>query len=512
MVGLDSLRSDLDLLSYELPRKIDFMTIDLQTFAEQMTLVDQRYFESLSIADFFGEGYKKTPSHPASLWIEHCNTLSQWFASTVVQIGEARDRAIMIDRFVKLGTILWDIGNFSGAVTIYLTLCLNCIAKLKKEWSRIPQLSERFEQFENQIRPMNNFAGYRAALKARIGPTIPYLAILMKDIIVMEETMKFTKEDGTAWFSIEGLDTLTQVVDSQFVQLQSRKYHFEMQSSLFKEILNPSKSGLISLDTSRGSSKSKKTKAKRAPKFRAKSRTIGPRIALSFAEVKDLASFEMDSPAPTDRSPWKGHSNLCLTQLKRTNFGDPRSSETVAAISAVFSNALISGENPNASAFQAASSMESLSKCLDSLITVLRMLPLTRLAWTAETLPTPTGDRLLSSAYQTRFQALSIEMVLALMHTMKCLGAQASDARIEYISSESDERVTMLCISIGFFDPDNASTSKAEAAVLSLLSPDSAHLFISSRVRLSISRIASIKCRTTAQVFLPCPLAGTTWN
>eukprot|EP01122_Echinamoeba_exundans_P010488 TRINITY_DN3939_c0_g1_i1.p1 TRINITY_DN3939_c0_g1~~TRINITY_DN3939_c0_g1_i1.p1 ORF type:complete len:481 (+),score=89.07 TRINITY_DN3939_c0_g1_i1:193-1635(+) len=158
-------------------------------------------------------------------------------------------------------------GNFSSMMCVYLALSLECIAKLQKTWSSgVGSLMNQFTRLSECIRPLHNFAGYREDLRNASSPGIPYMGVLMKDIVSLEEVLSASSRTpsppmsptpssssthmsrNAAVISFNNLETTAQVIQSQFLKFKKTKYRsFSLTSdkALIAELLNPASFNLI---------------------------------------------------------------------------------------------------------------------------------------------------------------------------------------------------------------------------------------------------------------------------
>jgi hypothetical protein len=505
------LRSKLDFAKSTTSNGVDLFTVDLEVLAEHMTMVDQLFFQSLSVRDFFHQLSKKQASHPIALWISHCNQLSQWFCNAIVAKQGAKSRTSLIDRFLKLGALLWEMGNFSSAITIYLTLSLQSVSLCCKDLDKTAPLGKRFEQLAEKIRPLKNFAGYREALKSHSGPSIPYIAIIMKDIVVLEETSVIHQEAGPNCWKIRGLNALDDVLETQFLLPQSKKYHFEIDQSIFSEILKPGKFAPIlaekkasgdSPDWNESQPRIEAIVPKLVSNHQADSRT-----AVTFNRNVKSGSGRIFSVDKDSAPIWKDHSSLCLSQLNMASTRDPQRTDAFSELSSIFSSNVArysdDSSRPNPTINHAG---ESVPECIKYFVTVLSRLPLTFAGWSSAELPTPIENRMIASDTLWKLKALVVETALALAHTLRGSGARVSDGLVSVMRSSVSEDCGIFSFNIGFSGSEATDTSTAEEAVLALLSPTSGLNFILLRGRVSISRSPKISSRIVAQLHLSCPL------
>lgn len=222
--------------------QLDLLSVDLSALANQMTLIEQRFFDSISIPDFIGSAWTKK-SNALTAWVAHSNAISRWIASRILQLPKKRSRARAIGRIMKLADLLRDMNNFSSQLTIFLALSMDCIARLKKTWEFKDQsLVGQFGKLSEEIKLLQNFAGYRELLKKASSACVPYAAVLMRDLVMLEEVQSQAVSGSTssgAIFTFAHLETIAKVIQSQFVRFRKARYHLEHDPVIYSELLSP---------------------------------------------------------------------------------------------------------------------------------------------------------------------------------------------------------------------------------------------------------------------------------
>jgi hypothetical protein len=80
-------------------------------------------------------------------------------------------------------------------------LSLNCVQRLKKTWDGVPRQSHAtFTSLVEFVSGTSNFKNYRSVLKDSPKPVLPYLAVLLKDILFIEEGNPNMRPNGMVNF------------------------------------------------------------------------------------------------------------------------------------------------------------------------------------------------------------------------------------------------------------------------------------------------------------------------
>jgi hypothetical protein len=540
MVAWDKLHADLDTSKpADASDRIDLLNVDLQHLANQMTIVEQRFFEAVSIPDLIRQAWLKNKSSPLSLWVNHCNDISRWVSSRILQTVERKDRAKLIMRMLKLAELLHDMNNFSGMISIYLALAMDCVGKLNKTWAAgAGSLMNQFTRLSESIRPLGNFSGYREDLKKAVSPGIPYMAVLMKDMVTMEELIKSSKGDGQAApvFDVGHLETVTNIIHSQFVRFRKAKYRFEVDQKVFREVFNPQAFDLIPEDqlNYRASllEKDKRRDSQRMPPISLKqavaNETMLPRSLAEMLSPKSGPTYglrsQQDGSTPHsngDSSPtndaWKNHTMFCLTQLQEINSRQLLRRDTKAVLSMnevadryaanLALDRLASKSPPTRSrrgSEDDAAMQESIADYADSQRFLLPLLRLLGFKWTFDPLPENHMKYSTSHSRSVLIQSIALEILLALVKTLQCFAANAVSGRLAYSlkpEEENDVATVTYSYTITFANEEPLDVGSSERAVLSLLSPPSGKKFVTHGGRfLLVSRTGSNRIEATMQL------------
>jgi hypothetical protein len=361
--------------------KIDLQSMDLDSLAEQLTAVDQMYFKAISVSDLLQSAYVKR-FNGLSMWAAHSNSLSRWVVSRILQTQKRSRRAILIGKFIKLINILWGMKNFSSAITIYLALSMQSISRLTRTWQYGPlNLEGQFIRLGEMIRPLKNFSGYREELASVEPPAIPYIAVLTKDLVTLEEIIDRVDEDCLTQRSctleetgklanLNNIQTVVRVVQTQFRRFKQSSYQIAPNAAIFSELFFADPFGLISeaelqmksLEVEPANRPPPDSPAKGSPNPRRLSAsqsnrdspTTSPRKRSSVpshsraksgdSETSSSDSFILELGLPTADSessmeaepvaftvPWRAHSTLCASALESAAESLSAAGETISA-------------------------------------------------------------------------------------------------------------------------------------------------------------------------------------
>jgi hypothetical protein len=330
---------------------IDLLAIDLDELATQMTLAEEYYFKAVNIPDFLRTSWTKQ-ENALSLWIDHTNSTARWIATRIVQTLQRKDRAKLITRFLKLAELLRIKGNLAGAITVFVGLSMEAVTRLKKTWhSGSGSLMTKFEQLQNTILPLNNFSGYREELKRVSLPAIPYMAVLTRDLVNLEEvmtTIKLSAPAGSllsgALFNFAHLNTLARLITNQFVKFRRSSYPGDRQPEIWPELFHPAAFGVLTEKEQLAAAEILEPEKRKIPR-----KIVIPMIPLRTATVQTgvvsygvrselgRSSLPLPAPQPKSRPLWLEHLSKCVVLLEvlQNRFADrgrPRLAQTSATL------------------------------------------------------------------------------------------------------------------------------------------------------------------------------------
>jgi len=118
------------------------------------------------------------------------NEISLWCILEVVSQKSAQDRANVVTFFVNLASTLIELRNFSGMAAITGGLSNTCVSRLKKTFGKLsPKTATKYKEITEILMGVSNFKELRALMFKAKPPSIPVLAVLLKDLIYVDEAL-----------------------------------------------------------------------------------------------------------------------------------------------------------------------------------------------------------------------------------------------------------------------------------------------------------------------------------
>eukprot|EP01117_Protostelium_nocturnum_P019738 TRINITY_DN862_c0_g1_i1.p1 TRINITY_DN862_c0_g1~~TRINITY_DN862_c0_g1_i1.p1 ORF type:complete len:512 (+),score=132.05 TRINITY_DN862_c0_g1_i1:295-1830(+) len=172
--------------------KVSFCDIEPLDAARQLTLVESQIFGRIQDTEFHHLNWKKEDGKQISphvlKLVERFNTVSYWVSTEIVTQSELKERVNAVKRFIIIAEHLKDFGNFNGVMEIIGGLNSFVVSRLTATWGALPQ---RFVTSFNDLNALmdskSNYREYRNAIKDRRLPLLPYLGIVLRDLLFIEE-------------------------------------------------------------------------------------------------------------------------------------------------------------------------------------------------------------------------------------------------------------------------------------------------------------------------------------
>jgi len=203
----DSERAWATVFSYQSPRAYTVLNVssvlDINPveLARQMTIAEHALFKAISPAEYLHGNYSVPERSPGlRRFIASFNRRTDWVCTEVLQAANAKQRAAVIARFIRVAEQCQRIGNYNGLVEILSALQTISIERLTKTWRLVPRLEmDCFEVLRAMMDSRGNFKTYRAVLERTALPVVPFQAVFVKDLTFVEENVSML-EDGQVNF------------------------------------------------------------------------------------------------------------------------------------------------------------------------------------------------------------------------------------------------------------------------------------------------------------------------
>jgi hypothetical protein len=164
--------------------------------------------------------------------VERSNKISLWVASNILTQKSIKNQVRVIRYFLSILHFCESLGNYNSIYDIMGGFHINYTSRLSRIWN--PEMSSDsrilLSKFRGVTDPKNNYKNYRETLARRYEllktgtPTIPIIAILKRDIALIEEGNKDYLEGK---INLNKLDLLTELCQ-KIHSFQSCKYNLNI--------------------------------------------------------------------------------------------------------------------------------------------------------------------------------------------------------------------------------------------------------------------------------------------
>jgi len=148
--------------------------------------------------------------------------------------SELRDRVACVRRFITIAEHLRDLGNYNGVMEIIGGLNSFVVSRLQATWAQIPQrYTTIFNELNQLMESKSNYRDYRTAMKERKGPVLPYLGVILRDILFIEEGNKnYVGDSKDQIINFEKIQLLGEVLIQVRKQQENMSYPFDNVTAL----------------------------------------------------------------------------------------------------------------------------------------------------------------------------------------------------------------------------------------------------------------------------------------
>lgn len=173
--------------------------------ARQLTLFEWNLFSLVSPNELrSGLWEKEKTKHlcPGVLGVTSWfNRLCNWIVTDIIVKRELKERVKALQRWIKIGEICLEIGNFHLVCEVVAALNRSPIARLKATWAQVPKRSQKsFAEMTEIMGGGRNYREYRLRLSSAGRPVLPYLGVFLKDLLAIESgnpsTVDFEEEEA----------------------------------------------------------------------------------------------------------------------------------------------------------------------------------------------------------------------------------------------------------------------------------------------------------------------------
>lgn len=170
------------------PSITDFDPLEL---ARQFTIKESKIFCAVLPEELVGQEFQKRSSSAVN--VKALSSLSSlvtaWVADSIMdEQTDVKKRAAIIKHWIKVCSKCMSLNNYSSMYNIFCALESTSVQRLNKTW---PLLSTKYKETMDQLRHLTdvarNHAVYRAELRQRVPPCLPFMGLYLTDLTFVDE-------------------------------------------------------------------------------------------------------------------------------------------------------------------------------------------------------------------------------------------------------------------------------------------------------------------------------------
>ncbi|KAI8359274.1 ras guanine nucleotide exchange factor domain-containing protein [Mortierella sp. GBAus27b] len=190
VLNLSTLAPPLPIVPRNLKR-IQFMDIDPLEFARQLTIMEANCYNQIKPVDCLSKAWISTdPSIGLNIknMIKASDLYSNWINEIVLSEKKISKRAAVIKHLIAVAVKLRQLNNFSMLVATISALARGPVHRLKRTWKQVPsRFMTALATLQDVTSPSMGWSEYRQQLQSVNLPCIPYLGLLLTDLVYVED-------------------------------------------------------------------------------------------------------------------------------------------------------------------------------------------------------------------------------------------------------------------------------------------------------------------------------------
>jgi RasGEF domain/RasGEF N-terminal motif len=172
------------------PSITDFDPLEI---ARQFTIKESKIFCAVLPEELVGQAFQAGKRGSSAVNVKALSSLSSvmtaWVADSIMDDGaDAKRRAQIIKHWIKVCQKCLSLCNYSSLYNIFCALESTSVQRLNKTW---PLLSAKHRETMDTLRHLTdvarNHAVYRAELRQRVPPCLPFMGLYLTDLTFVDE-------------------------------------------------------------------------------------------------------------------------------------------------------------------------------------------------------------------------------------------------------------------------------------------------------------------------------------
>jgi RasGEF domain/RasGEF N-terminal motif len=167
--------------------------IDALELARQFTIRESKIYCAVLPEELVGQEFQSRKGHTTAINVRALSTLSSvmtaWVADSIMdENSDVKRRAAIIKHWIKVCSKCVSLNNYSSMYNIFCALESTSIQRLNKTWPLLPSKhKETMDHLRHLTDVARNHAVYRAELRNRVPPCLPFMGLYLTDLTFVDE-------------------------------------------------------------------------------------------------------------------------------------------------------------------------------------------------------------------------------------------------------------------------------------------------------------------------------------
>ncbi|KAE8822345.1 hypothetical protein HRS9139_10366 [Pyrenophora teres f. teres] len=190
---------------------LDFDPLEL---ARQFTIIESKLFCAIQPEELLALEWtrkKDSKAHNVKAMSTLSTDLANLVADTILQLEDAKKRAVIIKQWVKVAAKCLELHNYDSLMAIICSLNSSMVMRLKRTWELVSTKTKaRLDELKSVTDVGRNYAVLRQRLQNHIAPCIPFVGIYLTDLTFIDvgngTTRQLPGESGSDSLSVINFD------------------------------------------------------------------------------------------------------------------------------------------------------------------------------------------------------------------------------------------------------------------------------------------------------------------
>ncbi|SLM40414.1 SH3 domain [Lasallia pustulata] len=174
---------------------LDFDPLEL---ARQFTIKESRIFCSILPEELLAQEWTKK-SGSVAVNVRAMSTLStdlsNLVADSILQLEDAKKRAVIIKQWVKIAKKCFELNNYDSLIAIICSLNSSTIIRLKRTWDIVSAKTKtKLEKLKGIVEISRNYADLRRRLQYHVPPCLPFVGMYLTDLTMVDHGNQTTRQ------------------------------------------------------------------------------------------------------------------------------------------------------------------------------------------------------------------------------------------------------------------------------------------------------------------------------